>query len=288
MKQIVKYLFFFYTLLLFAACNKHKEKVEYAFFTAGHVYGNPNDYQYGFHPPLDSAISYLNNYPQMALGIFTGDVVPQPTQAYWDSLTLDLNRIKVPRYITPGNHDRGPIFKNRFGNGYDSFYHHNELFILLNPDNWNIEGEQLRFLKQTLSENKDSSNLIFIFMHELIWWSPENRYSDVIINWAPHYPGSTNYYDDIEPLLKSLPNQVVLFAGDVGCAADRTPCMYDRSDNITLIASGMGSGDRDNLVITEVMEDGSCRFRLIHLNGNERNGMGQLEDYQVPLNKNGS
>lgn len=252
--------------------------VEYAFFTAGHVYDKPNDYQHGFHPPLDSAISYLNNYPQMELGIFTGDLVHQPTTAYWDSLLHDMSHFELPCYITPGNHDCGTIFNTRFGKGYNSFYHHNELFILLNPDNWNIEGEQLGFLKQTISANRDSSNLIFIFMHELIWWSPENHYSDVIINWAAHYPGSTNYYNDIEPLLKKLPNQVILFAGDVGCAADRTPCMYDERDNITLIAGGMGSGDQDNLVITEVMKDGSCRFRLIHLNGNDRNSMGRLED----------
>lgn len=220
----------------------------------------------------------------MELGLFTGDLVPQPTKAYWDSLENDLTQLKVPFYIAPGNHDRGTIFNSLFGKGYQAFYHQNELFIILNSDNWNIEGEQLNFLKQTLAEVNDTSQLIFIFMHELIWWSPENRYSDVIINWAPHYPGSTNYYDDVEPLLKSIPNPLVIFAGDLGCASDRTPCMYDERDNITLIASGMGSGDRDNVVITEVMKDGSCRFQLIHLNGEDRNGMGELEDYSIPPN----
>lgn len=91
LKQIVKYISLLFIIQLLFACNEKQNKVEYAFFTAGHAYGNPNHYQYGFHPPLDSAISYLNNYLQMELGIFTVDVVPQPTRA-GPTITTTLNR----------------------------------------------------------------------------------------------------------------------------------------------------------------------------------------------------
>jgi hypothetical protein len=63
----------------------------------------------------------------------------------------------------------------------------------------------------------------------------------------------------VEILRRSAPNHVV-FAGDIGCNSGKTPCMYYKYKNIELIASGMGSGNRDNLIITEVLADGSYDF----------------------------
>jgi hypothetical protein len=46
-----------------------------------------------------------------------------------------------------------------------------DIFIILdaNIDGWNISGEQLKFLKQSLPNEKDAINNIFIFSHQLIW-----------------------------------------------------------------------------------------------------------------------
>lgn len=217
----------------------------------------------------------------MAFGVFTGDVVPRPTPEYWDSLQADLKMLEMPYYIAPGNHDRGEEFTKRYEKYYQYFKRGSDLFIIMTPVNWNIEGKQLDFLKTTLSENKDSTENIFIFIHELIWWSPENRFNSVEINYRPHYPGSTNYWEDIDPLLRETGKNVVVFAGDVGCNQKVSPCMYYSYDNITLIASGMGSGNKDNLVITRVHKNGTYDFRLIHLNGDDKSGMGKLEDYRV-------
>ena len=270
-------------LLALFACDSVEPEIQisYSFFAAGHVYGNPMTYSYGFHPPLDSNISYLNGYPSLEFGVFTGDVVPHPSADYWDSLQVDLNKIKVPYYIAPGNHDRGEEFLKRYEHYYQSFYFKNDLFIVLTPTNWNIEGEQMDFLKKTLNDNNDSTNNIFIFLHELIWWSPDNQFKDVDINWVPHYPGSTNYWDEVDPLLRKQPNKIVIFAGDIGCNTGKTPCMYYEYNNITLIASGMGNKDHDNLVITDVYKDGTFKFNLIYLNSDDKNGMGSLEDYRV-------
>ncbi len=254
----------------------------YSFFAAGHTYGSPNNPHYGLHYPFVDYIPTINNYPNMDFGVLTGDVVFDTTAQYWDSAIVDISTINIPTYIAPGNHDIGPEFLDRFGSYYFSFKHFNDLFIVLTPglDSWNISEAQLEFLTSTLENNYTNCDNIFIFMHELIWWSPDNEYKDIVINYAPHYPGSTNYETVIKPLLLSYPNNITIYAGDLGCTNQVTPFMYHSFDNITLIGSGMGGGVRDNIIITDVYED-SVHYNLVALNGNDPNSLGELTDYSI-------
>ena len=254
----------------------------YSFFVAGHAYGNPNHPQYGFHPPLVNAIPKINNYSKMTLGVLTGDVVVSPTAEYWDSALVDIDKFDVPIHIAPGNHDRSALFLEHFHNYYYAFKNEEDLFIILTPTRWNIEGEQKAFLEQQIAENYQTSKNIFIFCHELIWWSPENQFKNVEINYRPHYPGSTNYWEEISPMLDSIPNNVVIFAGDLGCTTKVSPYMYYKYDNITLIGSGMGGEKEDNIVIVEVSDSSTVNFRLIGLNNEEFTDMAKLEDYVLP------
>ena len=271
-------------IFFFGACTAENENptISYSFFAAGHLYpfGSPQNENFGFYAPFDSNLNYINNYPNLEFGVFTGDVVADPSASYWDSLQVDLNKVSVPYFIAPGNHDRGEEFLKRFIYYYQTFYLHEDLFVILTPTNWNIEGDQLDFLKKTLSDNKDTTNNVFIFLHELIWWSPDNKFCEVHINWPPHYPGSTNYWDEIDPLLRSYPNQIVIFAGDIGCNV-LSPCMYYQYDNIILIGSGMGNGTKDNIIFTDVYSDGSFQFNLTHLNSQDKNDLGSIEDYAI-------
>lgn len=41
----------------------------------------------------------------------------------------------------------------------------------------------------------------------------------------------------------------------------------------------MGGGIRDNFIIVDVLKTGQVNLRLIHLNGNDINGLGKLKDY---------
>ena len=186
-----------YLMVAFAIVSCEKEKkadpviaetpIVYSFFVAGHTYGNPNVRQYGLHPPFVNAIPYVNAYRNMSLGILTGDVVASSTVAYWDSATLDIDKITVPVHIAAGNHDRSPVFNRRYKEYY-SFIHEKDLFIILSPTSWNIEGPQQTFLVETIEENRESVQNIFIFCHELIWWSQENKFKNVKINYVGHYP----------------------------------------------------------------------------------------------------
>lgn len=254
----------------------------YSFFVAGHTYGNPMNIQYGLYPPFVNSIPYINNYPKMSLGILTGDVVNKPTREYWDSVLLDINKFTIPIHIAAGNHDRGFEFERIFKDYYYHFILEDDLFIILSPTNWNIEGEQKKFLLQTIDNNYQLVQNIFIFCHELIWWSPENQFSNVEINYRPHYPGSTNYWTEINPFLDSIPNNVIIFAGDLGCVESVSAFMYFKEDNITLIGSGMGGGKEDNIVIVEVSDYSVINYKLIGLNNTPFSEIEILEEYVLP------
>lgn len=275
-------------IILLACCNNVKTQsnpILYSFFSAGHAYGNPMNVHYGLHYPFVDYIPTINNHPTMELGFLTGDVVYTPNKTYWDSAQVDINKIAVPTYIAAGNHDVSQEFVERFGEYHHSFVHKNDLHIVLKPKktNWNIEGEQLNFLKKTLDSNHANVNNIFIFLHELIWWSPTNEYKDININYRPHYPGTTNYESTIKPLLKSYPNNITVFAGDLGATKPVSAFMYDQFDNITLIGSGMGSGSKDNIIITDVYAD-TVIHNLVAINGSDPNALGSLHDYAITTN----
>ena len=284
--SVNKYRFYVCCLILlaFSSCkNDDEDKVKYSFFVAGHAYGNPMNYQYGFHPPFVKSIPYINEYPKMSLGVLTGDIVPKPTKEYWNAALQDINKFSFPLYLAAGNHDRGKEYLKNYKDYYYHFKKEDDLFIILSPTNWNIEKEQKKYLIKTIKNNYQEVNNIFIFCHELIWWTPDNQFGNVEINYRPHYPGSTNYWNEINPLLDSISNNVVIFAGDVGCREKIAPYMYYNNDNITLIATGMGGGKKDNIVIVEVDKKNRVHYKLIGLNNSPISEMEPLEDYDLPL-----
>jgi hypothetical protein len=277
----------FYFFLISIKIQAQIETPLYSFFTAGHTYGNPNNVHYGLHYPFVDYIPTINNNSKIELGFLTGDVVAQSTSAYWDSAQIDINKLNMPIYIAAGNHDIGLQFETRFGSYYYSFKKNNDLFIVLTPglDYWKISGDQLDFLTQTLDSNYASVNNIFIILHELIWWTPENEYSEIIINWLPNYTGLNNYETEIKPLLLSYPNKFTIYAGDLGCTESVSPFMFAQFENITLIASGMGSGNKDNIIITDVFEN-SIQYNLVAINGDNPNALGILSNLLTNVNAN--
>ena len=271
-------------LLAFTSCkNATEENVKYSFFVAGHAYGNPMNYQYGFHPPFVKSIPFFNNYPKMSLGVLTGDIIAKPTKEYWEAALVDIHKFSFPVYLAAGNHDRGKGYLNNYTDYYYHLKKEDDLFIILSPTNWNIEKEQKNYLIKTIQDNHHEVNNIFIFCHELIWWAPDNKFGSIEINYRPHYPGSTNYWGEINPLLDSIPNKVVIFAGDVGCGEKIAPYMYYNEDNITFIATGMGGGKKDNVVIVEVDKKNRVNYKLIGLNNSPISEMESLEDYVLPM-----
>lgn len=283
----MRYLLLIFCFLLIS-CNEDtiesekSERSPYSFFVAGHTYGNTFNYQLGFHPPFKKAIPQINSLPNVDIGILTGDIVPQPTSMYFDAVLDDLELFQMPIHVAAGNHDRSEIFTQVINDYYYSFQSNDDLFIILSPTNWNIENEQKEFLLQKLEANKNRVDNIFIFVHELIWWSPENKFGKVEINYRASFPGSTNYWNEIEPILKETEKDIVLFAGDLGTKDNVDAYMYHKDGNITYIASGMGGGTNDNIIFVEVDNQGHKTYKLLGLNRDRLFIMNDLESYKLP------
>lgn len=281
--------------VLLACTNDKPKKLQYSFFVAGHTYGSPvemkknENNQKGLHPPFKEKFSYLNEQPKMSKGFLLGDSVWKPK--YWPQAIEDINSIGIPIEVIRGNHDGGlKNFEENFGPSYKKFIFNNDLFIILdsNLDNWNISGDQLVFLMNTLRNDTHSVNNIFIFTHNLIWYSKE-KFSKPFPNSLYKRAEKTNFWTKVEPLLRLQEKPVVIFAGDVGAFSKERrkkdhviEYYYHNYNNISFVATGMGGGVRDNLIIVDVYNDGSVDYRLIHLNGEDINGLGKLKDYKDP------
>ncbi|MFC0603414.1 metallophosphoesterase family protein [Winogradskyella pulchriflava] len=276
-------------LIVTLSCSAPK-KVDYSFFAAGHTYGNPMDesHPYGLFKPFKEKITFINEDKTLKMGFLLGDVVWKPS--YWDAAIKDISLFQDSIHIVRGNHDGSlKSFQKRFRESYYCFSEDKDLFIVLdgNIDSWSISGDQLIFLKNTIRNKGKKARNIFVFVHQIIWWTP-SEYSKPFPNSTYGRGEEVNYWSEIEPLLTKSGKPIFLFGGDLGAFSSEqrkkrypTEYLYFKKDNITYIGTGMGGGIRDNFVIVDVLNSGEVNFRLIHLNGEDINGLGKLEDYST-------
>ncbi len=277
------YIVFSLLLCSFSLFGQSADSIHYSFFVAGHTYGKPGVNNIGFHPAFKQQFPYIQGRPEIKFGVLTGDIVsPNPIERDWDEIDADIDTLGLPVYFAVGNHDmeNRPLFESRYGATYYSFKHQNDLFMVLDPnmDEWNILGEQMSFLQNTLYQHAATSDNIYVFFHQILW-----KDNDIFsyITWnssAGRAAGDINFWTVVEPLFHKLPNTVVMFAGDLGAPWAST-VTYDSYDNITLIASGMGGGEGDNFVVVNVKEDKSLSYDLICLNDSNKDCLGKLTDY---------
>jgi len=265
----------------------------YSFFVAGHTYGNHLADNIHLHPPFKEQLANIHyDYPDISLGILTGDIVRESNVESWNAVDDDIARLDLPVYFAPGNHDitNRELFESRYGDPLNNFrtfrYFTNEkdLFVVLDSelDAWNISGDQLAFLQTVISTHQQSSRNIFVFVHALIWWDDENIFKNIHTNWWPPYmPDTTNFWTDVAPIFSSISNPVYLFAGDLGANAQATPYMYYKEANMTYIAGGMGNLVDGNFLFVKVNSKGDVYFDLIALQG-DKYRFGKLEDYILP------
>jgi len=294
MKKAHLFLYIIVTSMIVASCGKEPEPIPdttYSFFVAGHTYGTPGGNDIGFYPFFKNEFDAIRSYPRMIFGILTGDIVQISNEESWDTIDSEIKTLGLPVYFAPGNHDtyNYELYRERYGDPehnhrtYGSFRQHNDVFILLdaNIDNWNISEDQLDFVQTVLEENKGTVSHVFVFVHQLIWWDEHNEFQNIVINWPPYTPDTTNYWGTVEPIFQHYPAPVLFFAGDLGANKPATPYMYYESGNVTYIAGGMGAGIDDNYLFVTVDMAGNVNFDLIALQG-DRHRFGNLEDYVLP------
>lgn len=278
---------FLLVLLFLALPNFIFSQINYSFFVAGHTYGTPGTDSLGLYYPFEQKFQYIQNRPEIELGILTGDIVVISDSEHWDAVDNDINDLGLPVYFAFGNHDvaNRSLVEQRYGETYYSFLNGNDLFIVLDPniDNWNISNDQLLFLENTINENASVSNNIFVFFHQVLWWAEDNIFRDISLNSTQGRNDTINFWTNIEPLFNNLDNEVVMFAGDIGAGSWSSDIMYYNYENITLIASGMGEGVGDNFVVVNVSYN-SISYDLVSLNTIDIEGMGGVEDFFNKIN----
>ena len=291
-RNYLSFFVFSVTFLILGSCGKEEvitsvedeTEILYSFFVAGHVYGSPGVDNVGVHPPFKNHFDILQNDPLITLGVFTGDIVLTGNETNWNEIDDDVNTLGVPVHFAVGNHDMSnrALYESRYGKTYYDFIEEGDLYIFLDPniDEWNISGDQLDFLKSSLLQ-ADAVDNIYVFFHQLIWWEDNNIYKNVALNSLQGRAENINYWTEIEPLFNGLDNSVIMFSGDVGANPTGDEFVYHTYDNITVIASGMGGNVRDNIIIIDVQKNKEIRYRLIALNGDDINALGELEAYTL-------
>jgi hypothetical protein len=262
-------------------------QTEYSFFVAGHTYGAPQANPIGLHPPFMNKIPYIKSRPEIEMGFLTGDLIYYPTAQDWDEVDDVIDSLAVPIYIAVGNHDmhNRALYESRYGVTYFSFIEHNDLFIVLDPniDEWNISGVQFDFLDSVLLSDAQVVDNIFVFFHQVLWHD-STHYASMVPNSSQGRADTINFWTEIEPLFHSLSNEVFMFAGDVNAAWPYTKIMYANYDNISFIASGMGSGPKDNMVIVNIDTNKVVSYDLICLNqGSALDCLGELTNHEVTI-----
>ncbi len=239
--------------------EKASSSAKYSFFVAGHTYGRPQVNNMGLHPPFEKASKEFAKESGLKFGVLTGDIVISSTKANWDEVDAFLKSLKIPVHFAPGNHDltNRKLFESRYGKTIYEFKHEGDLFVFLDPnlDHWNISGEQLGFLKRTLGSFSDPKGNIFVFFHQVLWWEPNGRFQSIRINNPYDRADKINFWSTVVPLLTAKPNPVFCFAGDVGALGTNPGYFSSKLKNVTLTASGMGSGHDDNYLIVKVYPD---------------------------------
>ncbi|MCD4793745.1 MAG: metallophosphoesterase [Bacteroidales bacterium] len=278
---------FLFIIFLNTGCKKKNIKEEnttYSFFVAGHTYGTPGSTDLGLYKDFKEKFPYILSFSNMQLGVLTGDIVKAPSIESWDAVDEDIEDLGLYTFFAVGNHDMYDrnLFESRYGPTYYDTIINTDLFIILDPniDRWNISGEQLSFLEQSVNSNSTAVDNIFVFFHQLLWI--ENpKYKNVKPNSLEGKADTINFWSEVEPIFNNLNNSVFMFAGDVGAAYWSDDFMYDCYDNITFIASGMGEGIGDNFIIVSVDEYKNVTNKLIALQG-DINSLGNIEDYVLP------
>lgn len=254
---------------------------QYSFFVAGHTYGVPGVNNPGVHPPFREWFPQINS-SYLDLGIFTGDIVIASTATNWDEVDADLAALTPSVHFVVGNHDMSDrdLFVSRYGPTCYSFEHWGDLFVILDGelDPCNITGEQMSFLQNTLGAT--NARNVFVLVHKLIWVTKDTPYYVLRsrLNSSDGYNFQSNFWTDVEPLLRNLDAQVYVIAGDVGVTW-AMPVFYEHYANIHLIASGMGGSEEENFLLFDVGPTG-IQIQVQRLDGQPLN-RGTIQAYNL-------
>lgn len=226
----------------------------YSFLVAGHAYGAHGGTNVGLLPRFLAAVE---REPGFDFVVLTGDFVRDGTEEQYAAVLGELRGLGRPFYLVLGNHDAGPrgnaTLRELYGETWYSFAIGADLFVSLDSQRrpYGFDQEQVAFLEERLAAT--SWRNVFVFCHEVLWLGSE-RYDGLQANFGddPAYR-DTHFWPEVYPLFERFPDQELhVLAGDVGGHPGAMPAFFDRVGNVTLVASGMGEVEDENVLRVEV------------------------------------
>jgi serine/threonine-protein phosphatase CPPED1 len=136
---------------------------------------------------FSQAVERLNLLqPEFVLSV--GDLIeggrktPAQLDAEWQEFDALVNRLQMPFFYVPGNHDAGneataKHWREKYGRSYYHFVYRNVLFLCLNSEDppgagvGRFGAEQIAYARQALAENSKVRWTIVAF-HKPVWTAP--------------------------------------------------------------------------------------------------------------------
>jgi len=226
----------------------------------GHAYGNPGGINNGIYPRL---INHLNSQKQeWDYIISAGDSVRVASKKNFVLAFNQLKKFSNNVIFVPGNHEIGQIDKNftptinifldQFKTLFNFIKIFDTLIFTINTNNksWNVDKAQKLKIKKIIEENHNSINIVII-SHQLIW---AGKFSNLVFP-NDAYPKSKNInnnFNEFENFLKNYNKNLFFISGDVGALHGRSHTFCETNQNITYIATGMGTGLHDNYLTVNI------------------------------------
>lgn len=282
---LIAYLIAFGLLCQCAWAQEHRvlnNSEKFSFAIAGHSYGAGTENNFGLYPKFVATLETKSE--QLDSVVLLGDFVRSCSPAAWQAVSNTFSELKLPFYPVMGNHDYDPYCQekitNKHGNTFYTFSNSKAQFVVLDSqkDPLRISSDQIELLRSVL-ETPETSNLVFIFFHELLWVYGRTDYEMVKGNSRSRFNffSRSNFWSDVAPTIEASPSKkVYIIAGDTGWSPQSIPLYFENRNNMTLVATGMGGLQDENFLIASI-KDEIVNFEVVPLNQN--NSLKQLKYY---------
>ena len=220
----------------------------YRFVVAGHTYGRHDEPADGLFEPLVEAWSVPGALDGVRFAVLCGDVVPYPHPDRFAALDRDLERLALPVFLAPGNHDtlkpdRPDVVSLLYGRRRTAFRYGPDAFVVADTatTGGNLAGEDLEAVRRMLASKP---RVLFVFLHHLIWVDEAKVASGEVepgaVNGLVGYAERGTFDEAVLPLLREAGTKTLLFAGDLGAGSAAVQTYEERAENVVLLAGGMG------------------------------------------------
>ncbi len=227
----------------------------YRMIISGHFHGSSGN-RSGF--PAATLLASLDTINALGANVLlsTGDLFLDPDKdipRYRRSL---FDRLDIPLFNAPGNHDVGPAYSEAFGEVPILLAIGPDRILLLDTerDNGSLDGQQLGMLRKA---GEGLRGRLFIVTHRPIWAEDDPRY-------GPLFEGNTrsvlpgNYRREAWPILERIAgtNEVFWISGSMAGRAPASIFFQEHAPRITFIQSALRDEPRDALLIADVGPEG--------------------------------